>query len=59
MNLVEYIGNIYFCFTLQTVAEWERRRENFVKEIDFVIADVVCFFLSVCSFTCSVGANQI
>lgn len=25
----------------KTAAEWERRRENFVKEIDFVIADVV------------------
>ncbi|XP_058082674.1 protein RETICULATA-RELATED 4, chloroplastic-like isoform X2 [Magnolia sinica] len=25
----------------KTAAEWERRRENFVKEIDFVIADLV------------------
>ncbi|KAL5981807.1 Protein RETICULATA-RELATED 4, chloroplastic [Asimina triloba] len=25
----------------QTAAEWERRRENFIKELDFVIADVV------------------
>ncbi|KAJ6807857.1 putative protein RETICULATA-RELATED 4, chloroplastic [Iris pallida] len=25
----------------KTAAEWERRRENFMKEIDFVIADVV------------------
>lgn len=25
----------------KTAAEWERRRENFVKEIDFVVADVV------------------
>ena len=26
----------------QTAAELERRRENFSKELDFVIADVVC-----------------
>jgi hypothetical protein len=26
---------------LQTAAEYEKRRENFVKEIDIVIADVV------------------
>ncbi|XP_077249130.1 protein RETICULATA-RELATED 4, chloroplastic-like [Tasmannia lanceolata] len=25
----------------KTAAEWERRRENFVKELDFVVADVV------------------
>ncbi|WOL03780.1 hypothetical protein Cni_G12500 [Canna indica] len=25
----------------KTAAEWERRRENFMKELDFVIADVV------------------
>ncbi|XP_068655163.1 protein RETICULATA-RELATED 4, chloroplastic-like [Aristolochia californica] len=25
----------------KTAAEWERRRENFVKELDFVLADVV------------------
>ncbi|KAJ6845780.1 putative protein RETICULATA-RELATED 4, chloroplastic [Iris pallida] len=25
----------------KTAAEWERRRENFMKEIDFVVADVV------------------
>lgn len=25
----------------KTAAEWERRRENFIKELDFVIADVV------------------
>jgi hypothetical protein len=27
----------------KTAAEYEKRRENFVKEIDIVIADVVCF----------------
>ncbi|XP_068656439.1 protein RETICULATA-RELATED 4, chloroplastic-like [Aristolochia californica] len=25
----------------KTAAEWERRRENFIKELDFVVADVV------------------
>ncbi|XP_042488414.1 protein RETICULATA-RELATED 4, chloroplastic-like [Macadamia integrifolia] len=28
----------------KTAAEWERRRENFVKELDFVLADVVKLF---------------
>ena len=29
----------------QTAAELERRRENFSKELDFVIADVVCILV--------------
>ncbi|XP_058070510.1 uncharacterized protein LOC131219407 isoform X3 [Magnolia sinica] len=32
---------------VDTAAEWERRRENFVKEIDFVIADLIGFGFSV------------
>jgi len=30
----------------KTAAEYEKRRENFVKELDFVVADVVCFYKS-------------
>lgn len=28
-------------FTLQTAAEYERRRENFFNELEIVVADVV------------------
>ena len=35
----------YFIYLLQTAEEWERRRENFIKELDFVIADVVWLLL--------------
>ena len=32
---------------VQTAAELEKRKENFSKELDFVIADVVCSSFSV------------
>ncbi|XP_058070509.1 uncharacterized protein LOC131219407 isoform X2 [Magnolia sinica] len=38
---------IWLDYIFQTAAEWERRRENFVKEIDFVIADLIGFGFSV------------
>ncbi|KAF6140743.1 hypothetical protein GIB67_035170 [Kingdonia uniflora] len=31
---------IFLAYIFQTAAEYERRRENFMKELDFVIADV-------------------
>jgi hypothetical protein len=44
---------------VQTAAELEKRKENFSKELDFVIADVVCSFLAVgscCTFYCRLGS---
>lgn len=32
-----------WCLNVQTAAEYEKRKEKFYKELDFVIADVVCF----------------
>lgn len=32
-------------FMSQTAAEYEKRKENFTKELDFVFADVVCLLL--------------
>ncbi|XP_073114237.1 protein RETICULATA-RELATED 4, chloroplastic isoform X2 [Elaeis guineensis] len=40
----------------KTAAEWERRREKFVKELDFVFADVVALAGTSYSFLQRVGA---
>ena len=36
----------------QTAAEYERRRENFFKEIEIVFADVVCLCVSLQYVSC-------